>query len=105
MRGATGQILRLRRLWDQHVHSPSPVGGSDPREQEVALYASWIGSVVEVALRRGSLDRNLATMLETRRVEGNERVFRAAGDLGEPVRSYVARLIAIQDLLAELPVS
>jgi hypothetical protein len=105
LRGATEQILRLRRLWDQHVHSPSPVGGSDPREQEVALYASWIGSVVEVALRRGSLDRNLATMLETRRVEGNERVFRAAGDLGEPVRSYVARLIAIQDLLAELPVS
>ena len=105
MRGATEQILRLRRLWDQHVHSPSPVGGSDPREQEVALYASWIGSVVEVALRRGSLDRNLATMLETRRVEGNERVFRAAGDLGEPVRSYVARLIAIEDLLAELPVS
>ena len=105
MRGATEQILRLRRLWDQHVHSPSPVGGSDPREQEVALYASWIGSVVEVALRRGSLDRDLATMLETRRVEGNERVFRAAGDLGEPVRSYVARLIAIEDLLAELPVS
>jgi len=105
LRGATEQILRLRRLWDQHVHSPSPVGGSDPREQEIALYASWIGSVVEVALRRGSLDRNLATMLATRRVEGNERVFRAAGDLGEPVRSYVARLIAIEDLLAELPVS
>ncbi len=43
-------------------------------------------------------------MLETRRAEGNERVFRAAGDLGEPVRSYVARLIAIEDLLAQLPV-
>ena len=105
MRGATEQILRLRRLWDQHVHSPSPVGGSDHTEQEVALYASWIGSVVEVALRRGSLDRNLATMLETRRVEGNERVFRAAAELGEPVRSYVARLITIEDLLTELPVT
>ena len=70
----------------------------------MALYASWIGSVVEVTLKRGSLDRNLATMLETRRAEGNERVFRAAGELGEPVRSYIARLIAIEDLLAQLPV-
>jgi len=105
LRGDSEQVLRLRRLWDEHVHSASPVGGSDPRHQEVALYASWIGSVVEVALRRGSLDRNLATMLETRRAEGNQRVFRAAGELGEPVRSYVARLITIEDLLAELPVA
>lgn len=59
--------------------------------------------MVEVALRRGSLDANLRTMLETRRAEGNQRVFRAAGDLGERARSYVARLIAIEDLLAELP--
>lgn len=80
------------------------MGGSDPRHQEVALYATWIGSVVEVALSRGSLDANLAKMLAIRRGEGNERVFRAAGELGEPVRSYVARLIAIEDLLAELPV-
>ncbi len=103
-KAATEEVLRLRRLWDAHIHSPSPVGGGDPRDQEVALYATWIGSVVEVALRRGSLDRNLATMLETRRAGGNERVFRAAGELGEPVRSYVARLIAIEDLLAQLPV-
>ena len=94
----------MRRLWNEHIHRPSPVGGADPREQEVALYASWIGSVVEVALARGSLDGNLAKMLETRRVEGNQRVFRAAGELGEPVRSYVARLIAIENLLAALPV-
>ena len=66
------------------------------------MYASWIGSMVEVALRRGRLGPNLATMLATRRAEGNERVFRAAGDLGEPVRSYVARLITIEDLLAQL---
>jgi len=59
--------------------------------------------MVEVALRRGSLDHNLATMLATRRAEGNQRVFRAAGDLGEPVRSYVARLITIEDLLAQFP--
>jgi hypothetical protein len=60
--------------------------------------------MVEVALRGGALDRNLRTMLDTRRAEGNERVFRAAGELGEPVRSYVARLIAIENLLAELPI-
>ncbi|TMD36966.1 MAG: hypothetical protein E6I89_09650 [Chloroflexi bacterium] len=107
MKGASGDLLRLRRLWNEHIHRPSPVGGADPREQEVALYASWIGSVVEVALARGSLDGNLAKMLETRRAEGNQRVFRAAGELGEPgepVRSYVARLIAIENLLAALPV-
>ena len=104
MTGAGEQLLRLRRLWDQHIHAAAPLAGSDPREQEVALYASWIGSVVEVALRRGAIDRNLWTMVETRRAEGNERVFRAAGELGEPVRSYVARLIAIEDLLAQLPV-
>ena len=104
MKGATEEVIRLRRLWDEHIHSPSPVGGFDPREQEVALYASWIGSMVEVALQEGSLSRNLARMLETRRAEGNERVFRAAGELGDTVRSYVARLIAIEDLLAKLPV-
>ncbi len=103
-RAETAELLRLRRLWNDHIHAPAPVGGSDPREQEVALYASWIGSIVEVGLLRGALDRNLAKMLETRRAEGNERVFRAAGELGEPVRSYVARLIAIEDLLAELPI-
>ena len=104
MKGASEELLRLRRLWDQHIHSAAPVGGTDTREQEVALYASWIGSVVEVALRQGSLDRNLSTMLETRRAERNQRVFRAAGELGEPVRSYVARLIAIEDRLAQLPI-
>ena len=78
--------------------------GPDPREQEVALYASWIGSIVDVALREGSLTKNLARMLAVRHAEGNQRVFRAAGDLGEPVRSYVARLIVIEDLLAKLPV-
>ena len=98
------EIRRLRRLWDEHIHTPSPVAGRNSREQEVALYASWVGSMVEVALARGSLDANRSTMLETRRQEGNERVFRAAGDLGEPVRSYVARLFAIEDLLAQLPV-
>ena len=71
----------------------------------MALYASWIGSVVEVVLERSSIDPNLVKMLETRRAEGNQRVFRAAGELGESVRSYVARLIAIEELLAQLPIT
>jgi hypothetical protein len=89
------------------VHRPFPGEfsgtGADPRLQEVALYASWVGSMVEVALREGGLDANLAEMLKTRRAEGNQVLFRAGGELGEPVRSYVARLLAIEDLLAELP--
>jgi hypothetical protein len=97
-------VQRLRKLWDEHTHTLAPAAGPDPRRQEVALYASWIGSMVESALRRGTLDRNRSSMLAQRRLEGNERLFRAAGELGDPVRSYVARLIAIEDLLAELPV-
>jgi len=101
---ASDQVLRLRRLWDEHVHHPFPGTGADPRLQEVALYSSWLGSIVEVALRDGSLDSNHAAMLKTRRAEGNAVLFRAGGELGEPVRSYVARLITMEDLLAELPV-
>ena len=104
MKGASESVLRLRRLWDEHLHSPFPGTGTDARLQEVALYASWFGSMVEVALREGGLDSNHAVMLKTRRAEGNQVLFRAGGELGEPVRSYVARLIAIEDLLAELPI-
>ena len=60
--------------------------------------------MVEVALAAGSLNPNLSEMLKTRRAEGNQVLFRVGGELGEPVRSYVARLIAIEDLLAELPI-
>jgi len=103
-KGASDQVLRLRRLWDEHVHRPFPGAGNDPRLQEVALYSSWLGSIVEVVLRGGSLDANHAEMLKTRRAEGNAVLFRAGGELGEPVRSYIARLITMEDLLAELPV-
>jgi hypothetical protein len=103
LKAAPESVLRLRRLWDEHVHRPFPGTGTDPRLQEVALYASWLGSMVEVALREGGLDPNHAEMLKTRRAEGNQVLFRAGGELGDPVRSYVARLIAIEDLLAELP--
>ncbi|HEV2036048.1 MAG TPA: hypothetical protein VGU71_17955 [Candidatus Dormibacteraeota bacterium] len=102
MKGASEGVLRLRRLWNEHVHRPFPGTGTDPRLHEVALYASWLGSMVEVAMREGGLDPKHAEMLKTRRAEGNQVLFRAGG-LGGPVRSYVARLIAIEDLLAELP--
>lgn len=104
MKPAGEQVPRLRRLWDDHIHRPFPAAGADPRVQEVALYSSWLGSIVEVALRQGSLDSNHDEMLKARRAEGNQVLFRASGELGEPVRSYVARLIALEDLLAELPV-
>ena len=94
----------MRRLWDEHIHSPFPATGNDPRVQEVALYSSWLGSMVEVAVRHGTLDDEHATMLKVRRAEGNQALFRASGELGEPVRSYVARLITIEDILSGLPV-
>lgn len=43
-------------------------------------------------------------MLKVRREEGNQVLFRASGELGEPVRSYVARLITIEDILSGLPI-
>ena len=104
MKALTEDVVRLRRLWDQQTHRPFPATGDDPRVQEVALYTSWLGSIVEVAVERGALDPNHADMLDVRRAEGNESLFRAAGELGSRVRSYVAHLIAIEDLLAVLPV-
>jgi hypothetical protein len=104
LKEASAEVLKLRRLWDEHVHRPFPGTGNDPRLQEVALYSSWLGSIVEVALLHGALDPNHAEMLKTRRAEGNQVLFRAGGELGEPTRSYVARLIAIEDLLAQLPI-
>jgi hypothetical protein len=72
--------------------------------QEVALYSSWLGSMVEVALRHGTLSAEHVQMLRVRRAEGNQALFLASAELGEPVRSYVARLIAIEDILSSLPV-
>lgn len=94
----------MRRLWEEHVHRPFPTTDDGPRSQEVALYASWLGSMVAAALARGALDPVHADMLRIRRAEGNQEVFRAGGELGDPVRSYVARLIAIEDILVSLPV-
>jgi hypothetical protein len=104
LKALSEDVVRLRRLWNQHIHRPFPATGEDPRVQEVALYSSWLGSMVEVALRDGALGAEHAKMLKVRRAEGNQILFRASGELGEPVRSYVARLIAIEDILSGLPV-
>jgi hypothetical protein len=69
----------------------------------VTLYSAWLGSMVEVALKRGGLDPDHVAMLAARRAEGNQGLFRAAAELGDPVRSYVARLITIEDILSGLP--
>ena len=53
MKKASEDVVALRRLWEEHVHRPFPDGNSDPRMQEVALYSSWLGSIVEVALTFG----------------------------------------------------
>ena len=117
MKALHEDVVRLRRLWDEHIHRPFPATGNqlvgldtaasranDPRVQEVALYSSWLGSMVEHALLSGHLDSQHAEMLKTRRKEGNQTLFQAGGELGEPMRSYVARLITIEDILAGLPV-
>ena len=97
-------MTRLRKLWDEHVHSALPTGGSDSRVQEVALYSSWLGSIVESAVTRGELEAKHVQMLNVRREEGNQALFRASGELGEPVRSYVARLLSMEEILSSLPV-
>ena len=102
----TEQGLRLRRLWDEHRHAAFPArDATDPRLQELALYEAWLGGVVEAALGRGgTLTRVHRLMLEVREKEGNQALWGVAGEMGEPVRSYVARLLAIQELLGSLPV-
>jgi hypothetical protein len=89
-------------LWDEHIHRPFPAGADDPRAQEIVLYASWLGGIVEVVLSRGALDAQRAEMLKVRQAEGNQRLFRAAGELGEPYRSLLARLLKIENVLSEM---
>lgn len=96
---------RLRRLWDEHRVDAFPAADTEDRRlQEVALYESWLGGVVEGALARGArLSPVHRGMLDVREAEGNQALWSLVGELGEPVRSYVARLIAIEELLRELP--
>jgi hypothetical protein len=104
-RVASEGYARLRRLWDQHRADAFPAATTDdPRMQEVALYESWLGGIAEAALGAGGrLSPAHRGMLEARRSEGDPTLWSVAADLGEPVRSYVARLLAIEDLLRALP--
>ena len=97
--------VRLKRLWEVHRKDAFPAADTaDSRLQEVALYESWLGSIVEAALGKGGrLTTSHATMLEARRAESSQTLWSAAAELGEPVRSYVARLMTIEDLLGTLP--
>jgi len=96
---------RLKRLWEAHRRDAFPATDTvDPRLQEVALYESWLGSIVEAALTAGGrLAVGHSRMLEARRAESSQTLWSAAAELGEPVRSYVARLMTIEDLLGMLP--
>lgn len=97
--------LRLRRLWQEHRRTPFPAADArTPQLQEIALYESWLGSIVEAAIRGGGrLAPGHSAMLEARRAEGNMGVWAAAAGQPEHVRAYVARLIAIEDLVVSLP--
>jgi hypothetical protein len=113
MRGGPGDVrpvptegyVKLRRLWDEQRADAFPgTNTADPRLQELALYQSWLGSIVEAALARGGrLSAAHARMLEAREKEGNTALWSLAAELGDPTRSYVARLMAIEDLLRGLP--
>jgi hypothetical protein len=101
----TPQGVRLRKLWDEYRVNPFPAGHRDgSRLQEVALYASWLGSLADVALAHGGrLTPAHRRLLAARREEQDASVWRAASELGDPVRSFVARLLAMEDALADLP--
>ena len=76
---------------------------ASPQLQEIALYESWLGSMVEAAIRGGGrVGPGHRRMLEVRRAEGNQAIWAAAAGQPEHVRAYIARLIAIEDLLLEL---
>ena len=95
----------MQRLWTEHRRAPFPASeAADPRLQEIALYESWLGSIVEASLAGdGRLSRQHRRMLEIRQVEGNQAIWAAGGSIGDPGRTYVARLIALEGLLGSLP--
>lgn len=101
----TPEGVRLRKLWDEHRGSPVPVADlDDPRSQEITLFASWLGTIVDAALARGGrLAPQHRRLLDARSSEGDPSLWRAAAELGDPVRSYVARLLAMEEALVQLP--
>ena len=52
----------------------------------------------------GRLTAAHAELLDKRRQEGNQPLWAAAGEAGEPARSCVARLLRIEEHLESLPV-
>ena len=95
----------MRRLWTELRATPFPGGRSrDPRLHEIALYDAWLAPLVEAALVRGGrLTVSHAAMLEQRRQEGNRALWSAAAEVGEGTRTYVARLLNIEEELGRLP--
>jgi hypothetical protein len=59
--------------------------------------------VTAALARNGRLSAAHAEMLEQRREEGNQALWAAAGGAGESARSHFARLLRIEEALAELP--
>ena len=102
---ASEAARRLRASWATHRARPFPAAAAKRAPfQEIALYESWLGPIVESALRGGGrLTPAHRAMLAARRAEGNQGVWAAAAGQPDHVRAYVARLLAIEDLLEELP--
>jgi hypothetical protein len=99
------QARRLAVLWAEHRAVPFPAAEADsPARQEIAFFDSWLGTIVDSTLDRGGrLLPGHRQLLDARRREGDPAVWRAAAELGGPFRPYVARLLAMEDVLASLP--
>src|SRR5581483_10506015 len=104
MESAIANVIAVGKslTYDMKVErdDPTAVGTSQVADAEVALYSSWLGSIVEPATKRGEVNAEHAQMLKVRRREGNQALFRASADLGEPIRSYIARLLAMEEILS-----
>lgn len=59
--------------------------------------------MTEALERNGTLSAAHSEMLDQRRKEGNQALWAAAGEAGEPARSYVAGLLRIEEALGSLP--
>jgi hypothetical protein len=104
VQGASEDALRLRRLWDAQRRRPFPGPADDPALDEIALYQAWLGPIAEGALARGGrLAPGHDQMLAARRAEASSGIWAAAGGLSGQAKEYVARLLAIEELLASLP--
>lgn len=92
-------------LWWEHRATPFPAAEADsPARQEVAFFASWLGTIVDATLAHGGrLLPAHRELLTARREERDPALWRAVAELGGPFRPYVARLLAMEEELAALP--